>query len=194
MLRTPTQNAVINLLGIALEQRPTFFARLLPALLELRAQTGRPHWLVFDEAHHLLPADWVPTQATVPQALHGMVSITVRPEHVARCLLKLLDVVIAIGETPAQTLAAFAATLALPAPRVANTPLAPGEALIWRHRDDAPPLRFRANVPRTERQRHLQVRRGRPWRSQFYFRGPKAALNLRAQNLWVFRANWRRCG
>lgn len=187
VLRTPTQNAAINLLGIALDQRPTFFASLLPALLELRAQTGRPHWLVFDEAHHLLPADWMPAQSTVPQALQGMMLITVHPRHVARCLLELLDAVIAIGETPAQTLAAFAAALDLPAPVVANAPLAPGEAIVWRRRRDAPPLRFRANPPRTERQRHLRkYAEGDLGDHSFYFRGPKAALNLRAQNLWVF--------
>lgn len=187
VLRTPTQNAAVNLLGIALEERPTFFASLLPALLKLRAQTGRPHWLVFDEAHHLLPADWVPAQATVPQTLHGLVLITVHPQHVARGLLELLDAVIAIGETPAQTLAAFAGALGLPAPGVADTALAPGEGIVWRRRDDAPPVRFRVNAPRTERQRHLRkYAEGDLGDHSFYFRGPKAALNLRAQNLWVF--------
>lgn len=187
VLRTPTQNAVINLLGIALEQRPTFFGSLLPALLELRAQTGRPHWLVFDEAHHLLPADWVPAQATVPQALQGMVLITVHPQHVARRLLALLDAVIAIGETPAQTLGAFAAVLELPAPDVSDAALSPGEAVIWRRRSGTAPMLFRAKAPRTERQRHLRkYAEGDLGDHSFYFRGPEDALNLRAQNLWVF--------
>jgi hypothetical protein len=33
---------VVNLLGVALENRPAYFERLLPQLQELRARTGRP--------------------------------------------------------------------------------------------------------------------------------------------------------
>ena len=50
LLSDPTQNAVVNLLGLALEDRPTFFAPLLSRLQELRLQAGRPHWVVVDEA------------------------------------------------------------------------------------------------------------------------------------------------
>jgi len=43
-------------LGIELEHRPAFFQTLLPQFQELRARTGRPHWVVVDEAHHLRKA------------------------------------------------------------------------------------------------------------------------------------------
>lgn len=55
LLERPDQNAVVNLLGTALEHRPAAFESLLSALLELRGRTGRPHWIIIDEAHHLLP-------------------------------------------------------------------------------------------------------------------------------------------
>ncbi|MGH9839681.1 MAG: HAD hydrolase family protein, partial [Blastocatellia bacterium] len=58
LLAKPEQNAVVNLLGVALEHRPAFFAKLFPRLQELRTRTGRPHWIVIDEAHHLLPSSW----------------------------------------------------------------------------------------------------------------------------------------
>src|SRR5262249_60163890 len=58
LLNQPSQNVVINLLGIALEHRPPFFAGLLPRLQELRATRGRPHWTLVDEAHHLLHSSW----------------------------------------------------------------------------------------------------------------------------------------
>ena len=45
LLEKPQQSVVINLLGIALEDRPAFFNRLLPRLQELRARTGHPHWI-----------------------------------------------------------------------------------------------------------------------------------------------------
>ncbi|WP_290882916.1 hypothetical protein [Fischerella sp.] len=44
LLERPDQNVIVNLLGIALADRPSFFAELLPALQELRSHTGRPHW------------------------------------------------------------------------------------------------------------------------------------------------------
>ena len=58
VLKTPAQSVVVNLLGIALDQRPEFFAGALTRLEELRVKTGRPHWIVADEAHHLMPEPW----------------------------------------------------------------------------------------------------------------------------------------
>src|SRR5207245_11100588 len=56
VLEQPNRNVVVNLLGLGLDERPAFFSRLLPGLQDLRSRTGRPHWIVVDEAHHLLPA------------------------------------------------------------------------------------------------------------------------------------------
>jgi hypothetical protein len=58
LLEPPDQHVVVNLLGWPLHDRPGFFTAFLADLHELRARTGRPHWLVADEAHHLLPAAW----------------------------------------------------------------------------------------------------------------------------------------
>ena len=52
---TRSDRVVVNLLGVPLADRPKFFAQLLPRILEVKARTGRPHWLVVDETHHLLP-------------------------------------------------------------------------------------------------------------------------------------------
>ena len=56
LLDQPDQQVVVNLLGIQLADRPGFFSSLLTRLLDLRTKKGRPHWIVADEAHHLLPA------------------------------------------------------------------------------------------------------------------------------------------
>ncbi|MFH7028057.1 MAG: HAD-IIB family hydrolase [Heteroscytonema crispum UTEX LB 1556] len=72
LLNQPHQNVIINLLGVGLGDRPAFFAELLPALQELRSRTGRPHWIVVDEAHHLLPSSWNPASLTLPQELKGL--------------------------------------------------------------------------------------------------------------------------
>ena len=57
-MEQPSANVVVSLVGLPLNDRPGFFATLLPRLQELRVQTGRPHWLLVDETHHLLPVDW----------------------------------------------------------------------------------------------------------------------------------------
>ena len=132
VLDTPTQSVAVNLLGVGLEHRPGIFTQLLTALLELRARTGRPHWLVIDEAHHLLPRDRPDAELTLPQALQGVLMITVHPEHVSPALLATVDVAVAIGKTPDQTLAAFAATRQIVSPSVPAVGLPPGEGLAWR--------------------------------------------------------------
>lgn len=176
----------MNLLGVPLEERPSFFVSLLPRLQELRAKTGRPHWIVVDEAHHLLPASTRSLPA-LPTALSGFLLITVHPERVDPTILASIDEVAAVGEAPHFTLQVFAEAIGQPASGVAELTLAAGEALLWRRRHGAP-VRFRITPPRAERDRHrrkyAQGELG-PDKS-FYFRGPKGALNLRAQNLVLF--------
>ena len=87
------QNAVINLLGVAIEHRPVFFKELLPALLKLRLQTGRPHWIVIDETHHLLPESWDPS-TLFPQKIFNLLMITVHPNHISKSILQSVDATI----------------------------------------------------------------------------------------------------
>src|SRR5262249_2355134 len=63
VLDSPANNAVVNLMDLSPEDRPQFLHVLLPRILELQSKVGRPHWIVIDEAHHLLPASESPTQA-----------------------------------------------------------------------------------------------------------------------------------
>ena len=46
LVENPESNAVINLVGLPLEERPGFFHALFPRLQELRGRTGRPHWIL----------------------------------------------------------------------------------------------------------------------------------------------------
>ena len=75
LLAKPDANAVINLLGLKLDDRPWFFMTLFARIRDLRARTGRPHWLIVDEAHHVMPADWQPTEFTLPERLDGVLMV-----------------------------------------------------------------------------------------------------------------------
>jgi hydroxymethylpyrimidine pyrophosphatase-like HAD family hydrolase len=188
LLENPAHSAVVNLLGLPLEDRPTFFVSLQSRLQELRVQTGRPHWIVLDEAHHLLPASWHPTRQVLTQDLTGMLLITVHPDQVASAVLSLVHVVIAIGEAPAATLQAFSTVLGQHAPALVPRSLKSGEALLWARYLEQSVQQFRITPSRIDHLRHrrkyAQGELGED--KSFYFRGPQGQLNLRAQNLVLF--------
>jgi hydroxymethylpyrimidine pyrophosphatase-like HAD family hydrolase len=188
LLARPRENAVINLVGIPIEHRPAFSDGLVPRLQELRARTGRPHWIIVDETHHLMPTTWHPATLTLPQRLEGLILITVHPGSVAQALLSAVDLVLAVGESPEQTIRDFCKAVDERPPKVAPTTLEPLEVLAWWRRSQDPPVRVRCIPQRSERRRHSRkYAEGNlgPDRS-FHFRGPEGKLNLRAQNLNLF--------
>ena len=183
------QSLVVNLMGVPLPDRPTAFAALLPRILETRARTGKPHWLVIDEAHHLLPTTWSPASSAIPQEFGGTILVTVHPEHVSPAALALVDVIMAMGAEAEQTLAAFSrAAQIAPTPLLTMKPES-GEALIWYpRRHGQGPVLLQTRRAKAERRRHRRnYAQGELSPEQsFYFRGPEGKLNLRAQNLMTF--------
>src|SRR5258708_31270388 len=97
----------INLLGVRLADRPAMFMSLLSRIQELRAKTGRPHWIIIDEAHHLLPAALESASLTIPKELTTFALVTVHPDQVARAILSSTNGVIGIGSDPTNVLAQF---------------------------------------------------------------------------------------
>jgi len=188
VLDKPDEHAVVSLVDLPLEDRPAFFSRLFPTLIELRARTARPHWIVIDEAHHLLPADWQPAGTTLPGEMTGLLLITMQPEHVAAPAAALLDAVIVVGKDQARTLRAFAGAVGVEAPAVAVADVPQGEAVVWLARQQEPPFTMQVTPPDSARRRHRRkYAKGELDRDDsFYFRGADGKLNLRAQNLTVF--------
>jgi hypothetical protein len=169
-----------------IEDRPPFFQTLLPRLLELRAATSRPHSIVIDEAHHLLPSSWEPSKITWPAQLSGIVLVTVHPDHVARSALQLIDTLIVVGRDPQATLDAFARGGGMPHFRIPQHQVDSAQA--WLVRRGAPPIAFRVQEPSADRRRHQRkYAEGDLGEDRsFYFRGPHGRLKLRAQNLELF--------
>jgi hydroxymethylpyrimidine pyrophosphatase-like HAD family hydrolase len=187
ILAKPEESVVCSLLGLALEHRPSFFVELFPRLQEMRARTGRPHWIIIDEAHHLLPSSWEPVPLTFPHGSAGMMFITLNAEHVARVILSTVDTIIAIGEAPEKTIHTFCDTVGERRLPLAAITLNTGEAIVWSRRTEDP-IWIKTHPPRSERRRHhRKYAKGElaPELS-FYFRGPEDKLKLRAQNLVVF--------
>ncbi|MBY0458940.1 MAG: HAD-IIB family hydrolase [Gemmataceae bacterium] len=189
-LKDPKRSLVVNLLGVPLADRPSFFARLLPRVLEEKARTGRPHWLVVDEAHHMLPAgpDAAALAAHLPD--RGTLYITVHAGAMEPAALAHVRTLLVIGAHPSRTVGEFCKATDRkkpPVPRAEGNRLPTGDALVWRCAD-SPPLVVHTKPPQTERKRHLRkYAEGNlgPERS-FYFRGPEGKLNLKASNLFLF--------
>jgi len=188
VLENPETHAVVNLLGIPWDERPPFFQNLFPRLQEMRARYGRPHWLVVDETHHLLPALWKPASLTLPEQSRGMIFVTVHPNEVMPAALALVDLVLAVGEDPGETVRAFSEAAGRKAPKLKHRTLGTGQALFWPLYDKSAPLLVNILPSRTDRQRHQRkyAEGELSTEKSFYFRGPENKLNLRAHNLIQF--------
>jgi HAD superfamily hydrolase (TIGR01484 family) len=188
LLDKPDENVVVNLLRIELEERPQFFTSMLSRLYESRAKTGRPHWIIIDEAHHFFPTMFEQTELALPLETSGLFLITVKPASVSRALLSVVDTIIAVGEFPDRTIQAFCQAIGESAPSLTTATLEQGEAVVWSRREESMPIRIRSIPPRAERTRHRRkyMEGELPEDRSFYFAGPEGKLRLRAQNLLLF--------
>ena len=186
LLRHVKGNLVVNLLGVQLDERPRYFAKLFLQLCQLRAETARPHWMLIDEAHHMMPPEWA-TATTLPQQLQGTIFVTVHPEHVARAALESVGFVVAVGVDPAATLCSFCCVVGEDPPEMRAGHIDRGLAYFWERRERRL-RRVHINEPRQHLRRHTRkYAEGELDEDRsFYFRGTQGRLNLRAQNLALF--------
>jgi energy-coupling factor transporter ATP-binding protein EcfA2 len=181
-------NIVFNLLGVALDERPRFFASMVPLIEQRRLRTGQPHALVIDEAHHMLGADLPPSIETVGVRLDRMIVVTVHPELLSRPVLERLNGLLVVGPEAQLAIEQFAEAtgrrLELPAER----DLQAGQALVWL--EAAAPSVQRVTLQRTRSDHRRHSRKYAEGElandRSFYFVGPEGKLKLRAQNLMVF--------
>ena len=187
LLRQLSANVVINTQALGVAERPSFFAHLLPQVASMRARTGRPHWLIVDEAHHLLAARRDDIAQLLPDEIPAAIFITVHPDAVSVEALQTVEFVLALGENAAEAIATFCRTVREPVPQAGAIP-ADDEILYWERHAMTEPLPVKAIRPTQSRSRHLRkYAEGELGPDiSFYFRGPGDRLNLRAQNLMLF--------
>jgi len=187
-LAKPSASCIVNLVGLPIADRPGFFASLAPRLQEMRARSGRPHWIVIDEAHHLLPAEWEPGALALPHKLTGILKISVHPDLIAPQALCEVKTLIVVGKNPDQAFRELGRVCQCDVPNVVGTALEPGQALLWNRAGREAPVLLKIAPSQTERRRHTRkYAEGElaPERS-FFFRGADRRLNLRARNLIQF--------
>jgi HAD superfamily hydrolase (TIGR01484 family) len=187
VLDSVDQNLVLNLVDLGLEGRPAFFQKILPILLEMRARTGRPHWLIVDEAHHLMPSDWQPVAQVLPEVLGSILMITVHPEQLAPVVRERMRTLVALGDDVEKVALAFAAGRH---DMEIGTPPRPEGPARWAcmFRTGGEAVWMQPSPPRQERRRHRRkYAEGELGADKsFYFRGADGRLNLRTHNLAMF--------
>ncbi|TPK66826.1 HAD-IIB family hydrolase [Mesorhizobium sp. B2-4-15] len=187
LIEKPDTNVIVNGLALRVDERPDFFADLLPGLGNFRYRTARPHWLVIDEAHHLLPSRRDDTRAVLSLELPGTILITVHPEAVSADVLRLVTAVIGVGPTAKSVIQTFCRETRTEPPGQMPSPKG-DRVLFWRPQMGKKPMTVKVIEPRQSLRRHSRkYAEGQlDEAGSFYFKGPDDAMNLRAHNLMIF--------
>ena len=185
LLRHRSTSVAIDLSSLDRSERVRAAARFLHAVQRLRAETGAPHWVLIDEAHHLFPRGGSVAEAMFDFEWRGVCLITSDPDQVAPSVLAVA------GRVLATSIAAVTERLPLlPRDAVPGGELDADEALDITRSAGAPLRirRFRVAPRETTHRRHVRkyaTGRLEPEHS-FHFRGPDGRLNLVAHNLETF--------
>jgi HAD superfamily hydrolase (TIGR01484 family) len=188
LLERPDDSFVINMLSVPLEDRPALLSDFISPIANSRAKIGRPHWILMDEAHHLLPAERDVSATASLESLPPAILVTVDPATLAVDALRRVDDIFAVGDKAAEAIASFAQALSIAAPELPQAPPSKGEALFWRRSAGGQAQIITSHAPQEKAERHIRkyAEGALGEDKSFYFRGPANALNLRAQNLTIF--------
>jgi hydroxymethylpyrimidine pyrophosphatase-like HAD family hydrolase len=186
LLAKPDVSVVVNLLAIDPQERPRFLAKFLPEIAKLRSTTGRPHWIVLDEAHHCLPAEWDPAPITLPREMPATIAVTVHPEAVASRFLETVTTVVGVGDGSLAAIGKFCTATGRPMPD--RPPGRNGAQAHVLRRTRRTIEAITLHKPKEKQRRHARkyAEGDLGQERSFWFRGPESALNLRAQNLATF--------
>lgn len=145
LLEKPNQNAHVSLASVAVDERPNLFLTLVVALERLRAKSGRPHWLIIDDAEHLLPLGAPQDSLPLPLDLNRVALITEAPRQLSTIVLGKINALAVVGDRPERTVAEFCQAAGRTTPLLPTTPLAAGEIVFWRLDSSTGPIRMRVD-------------------------------------------------
>jgi HAD superfamily hydrolase (TIGR01484 family) len=186
LLTQPIESAVVCILSIPLKDRPTYFKKLLNAVLELRSNTGHPHMIIMDEAHHLVPKENDESFFNFPADFNSFLMITTKPELICHSFLKRINIAMMMGELPHQAMSVFAALIGENITTPENVAGDIGEILLWKKGQNVANL-FKSDMPIQFLFRHKRkYATGDMAENSFVFKGPDHKLNLKANNLMTF--------
>ena len=187
LLQNPMQSIIVCILAIPLDDRPRFFNTLLSSLSQMRKEVGHPHWIIADEAHHMLPAPAAPSFYAIPDDFKNFMFITVSTEGMNEAVLNKITLLISTGDDAANALQQFSRFRNIQLHAHTVTPLDKGQAWVWNIENGDKPVLIKTGTPVHVQQRHKKkYATGDMDYNSFYFRGPEDKLNLKAYNLMIF--------
>src|SRR5207248_3563981 len=191
LLRHPLTSLVLDLSAMSMAEKVGYATTVLAVITTVRSTTGLPHWLIIDEAHHIMPAEGSPAAELLRPGAESLAMITLAAGDLAPAVRRLPTIVasteIAAFQDGVQSVLGppgLPATL----PVGDERPLDKGEAaMAWL--DGEPRVaRFKVGRRRVRHRRHVRkcAEGELPPDRSFFFRGPTKSLNLRAANLARF--------
>lgn len=121
-------NVVVNTVALDVAGRRKLFRELMMSIRALRMRSGRPQWLIVDEAHYALPYPGEGLKGFDLQS--GAIIATVDPGTIASDILKQLDVAIVMGSTATELVTRIASLIGRPATSTIPN-LEAGDFLVW---------------------------------------------------------------
>jgi HAD superfamily hydrolase (TIGR01484 family) len=122
-------NVVVNALALDPAARVQLFGELLPFIQNLRSASGRPYWLIVDEAHYMLPhcAGWPPGFL----GDIGAIIVALDFDQVCPALLEGVDVLVTLGSTARELVEQFAKRMQRPSPGFPERSPGLENACLW---------------------------------------------------------------
>jgi GTPase SAR1 family protein len=186
LLKDPAQNLVICALAVPLDERPQFFSRFLTMFHELRKEYGHPHWLLLDEAHHLMPAPAAIVSNGLPGDLNNFIIISTSPHALHPSTLASVGMVITLGKDAGYPIEMYCNALKIPMPDGVPI-LGENEIAVWESERKRPPYKAKIKLPSQLLQRHKKkYAMGDMSYNSFIFTGPENRQHLVANNLMMF--------
>lgn len=143
LLRAPgAESVLVNLAAFSPSGRQAFVSKLAPAVAQLRALSGRPHWVLIEGADEQLPSG-------LPEELHTVVLTALDPAPLGQRALHATTLLMASGPAPHRSLEAFCRAASLPVPS-SGPVLPPGAVLAWRPARQEPPWILRPGATAAE--------------------------------------------
>jgi hydroxymethylpyrimidine pyrophosphatase-like HAD family hydrolase len=185
LLKKAELNLVVDLQKLKRSERREFMLGAIADAGKLYEQSGRPNWIIIDEAHQVFPVgrDGERLLSSCPPA----VVLTYDAALVDKSVLACMDTIFAAGPRAADAIESFCKIVGRSIPAI-DAEVQPGESLYWRPSSDEPPVVVCTNLPRQRHIRHAgKYADGDvgPERS-FYFTGNERRLNIPATNLMEF--------
>ena len=137
-LQKPGVHAVVCVVALERSKRPAFVADLMRRLVALREETGRPHWIVMDEAQEV-PDDRGLRSELAAEPSENLIHVTSDPAGLGVDIIAEAGVVVGRGSAAHAMMCALAARMDLAPPPEPERSPREGEALVWFRRQRGAP-------------------------------------------------------